>query len=42
MTKPLDKSLKRVSDIEEEFAFMKAHLNRVQGIPRKKLEVVLD
>jgi type III secretory pathway component EscV len=42
LTKTLDKFLKRVSDIEEEFTFMKADLNRVKDVLRKKLGVVLD
>jgi hypothetical protein len=37
LTKTLDKFLKRVSDIEEEFTFMKADLNRVKDVLRKKL-----
>jgi hypothetical protein len=41
LTKTLDKFLKRVSDIEE-FTFMKADLNRVKDVLRKKLGVVLD
>jgi hypothetical protein len=42
LTKTLDKFLKRVSDIEEEFTFMKADLNRVKAVLREKLGVVLD
>ena len=42
LTKTLDKFLKRVSDIEEEFIFMKADLNRVKAVLREKLGVVLD
>jgi hypothetical protein len=42
LTKTLDKFLKRVSDIEEEFTFMKADLNRGKGVLREKLGVVLD
>jgi len=42
LTKTLDKFLKRLSDIEEEFTFMKADLNRVKAILREKLGVVLD
>ena len=42
LTKTLDRFLKRVSDIEEEFTFMKADLNRVKDVLRKKLGVVLD
>ena len=42
LTKTLDRFLKRVSDIEEEFTFMKADLNRVKAILREKLGVVLD
>jgi hypothetical protein len=32
LTKTLDKFLKRLSDIEEEFIFMKADLNRVKAV----------
>src|SRR5260370_35448513 len=42
LTKTLDKFLKRVSDIEEEFTFMNADLNRVKAVLREKLGVVLD
>jgi len=42
LTKTLDKFLKRLSDIEEEFTFMKEDLNRVKAILREKLGVVLD
>ena len=42
LTKTLDKFLKRLSDIEEEFTFMKADLNRVKAVLREKLGVVLD
>jgi hypothetical protein len=42
LTKTLDRFLKRLSDIEEEFTFMKADLNRVKAILREKLGVVLD
>ena len=42
MTKTLDKFLKRLLDIEEEFTFMKADLNRVKAVLREKLGVVLD
>ena len=41
-TKTLDKFLKRLSDIEEEFTFMKADLNRVKAVLREKLGFVLD
>src|SRR6266704_5506917 len=39
LTKTLDKFLKRLSDIEEEFTFMKADLNRVKAVLREKLGV---
>jgi hypothetical protein len=42
LTKTLDKFLKRLSDIEEEFIFMKADLNRVKAVLREKLGVVVD
>ena len=38
----LDKFLKRLSDIEEEYTFMKADLNRVNAVLQEKLGVVLD
>jgi len=42
LTKTLDKFLKRLSDIEEEFTFMEADLNRGKAVLREKLGVVLD
>jgi hypothetical protein len=42
LTKTLDKFLKRLSDIEEEFTFMEADLNRVKAVLWEKLGVVLD
>jgi hypothetical protein len=42
LTKTLDKFLKHLSNIEEEFIFMKADLNRVKAVLREKLGVVLD
>jgi predicted Zn-dependent peptidase len=42
LTKTLDKFLKRLSDIEEEFTFMKEDLKRVKAVLREKLGVALD
>jgi hypothetical protein len=38
----LDKFLKRLTDIEEEFVFMKGDLKRVKAVLREKLGVSLD
>jgi hypothetical protein len=35
LTRTLDKFLKRLSDIEQEFTFMKADLNRVKAVLRE-------
>ena len=42
LTKTLDKFLKRLSDIEEEFIFMKEDIRRVKAVLREKLGVSLD
>ncbi len=42
LTKTLDTFLKRVTDIEEEFIFMKEDLKRVKAVLREKLGVSLD
>jgi hypothetical protein len=42
LTKTLDKFLKRLSDIEEEFTFMKEDIKRVKAVLREKLGVSLD
>ena len=42
LTKTLDKFLKRLTDIEEEFTFMKEDLKRVKAVLREKLGVTLD
>ncbi len=42
LTRTLDKFLKRLSDIEEEFTFMKEDLKRVKAVLREKLGVSLD
>jgi hypothetical protein len=42
LTKTLDKFLKRLSDMEEEFVFMKEDLKRVKAVLREKLGVSLD
>jgi predicted ribonuclease toxin of YeeF-YezG toxin-antitoxin module len=38
----LDKFLKRLADLEDEFELMKADLKRVKTILREKLGVALD
>ena len=42
LTKTLDRFLKRLTDIEEEFIFMKEDLKRVKAVIREKLGVSLD
>jgi DNA gyrase/topoisomerase IV subunit A len=42
LTTTLDKFLKRVTDIEDEFTFMKEDLKRVKAVLREKLGVTLD
>jgi len=42
LTKTIDKFLKRLTDIEEEFIFMKEDLKRVKAVLREKLGVTLD
>ncbi len=42
LTKTIDKFLKRLTDIEEEFTFMKEDLKRVKAVLREKLGVALD
>ena len=42
LTKTLDKFLKRLTDIEDEFTFMKEDLKRVKAVLREKLGVSLD
>jgi hypothetical protein len=42
LTKTLDKFLKRLTDFEEEFIFMKEDLKRVKAVIREKLGVSLD
>jgi hypothetical protein len=42
LLRTLNKFLKRMTDMEEEFEFMKADLSRVKAILREKLGVVLD
>ena len=42
LTKTIDKFLKRLTDIEEEFIFMKEDLKRVKAVLREKLGVSLD
>ena len=38
----LDKFLKRMTDMEEEFVFMKNDVNRIKAVLREKLGVALD
>jgi DNA anti-recombination protein RmuC len=42
LTKVIDKFLKRPTDIEQEFTFMKENLKRVKAVLREKLGVSLD
>ncbi len=42
LTNTLDKFLKRLADIEEEFKFLKEDLKRVKAVIREKLGVTLD
>jgi len=42
LTTTLDKFLKRVTDIDDEFTFMKEDLKRVKAVLREKLGVTLD
>jgi hypothetical protein len=42
LTTTLDEFLKRVTDVEEEFIFLKEDLRRVKAVIREKLGVSLD
>ena len=42
LTNTLDHFLKRLTDTEEEFVFMKHDVNRIKAVLREKLGVVLD
>ena len=42
LTKTLDKFLKRMTDMEDEFEFMKADINRMKTVIREKLGVSID
>ena len=42
LTNTLDRFLKRLTDTEEEFVFMKHDVNRIQAIRREKLGVTID
>lgn len=42
LTNTIDKLLKKTTDLEEEFVFMKNDLNRVKAVLREKLGVVLN
>jgi hypothetical protein len=42
LTTTLDKFLKRVTDVEDEFVFLKEDLRRVKAVIREKLGVSLD
>ncbi len=41
-TNTLDKFIKRLTDTEEEFVFMKHDVNRIKAVLREKLGVALD
>src|SRR5713226_1028558 len=42
LTNTLEKFLQRMTDMEEEFVFMKHDVNRIKAVLREKLGVVLD
>ena len=42
LTTTLDKFLKRITDFEEEFKFLKEDFKRVKAVIRDKLDVSLD
>ena len=42
LTTTLDKFLKRMTDMEEEFVFMKNDVNRIKAVLREKLGVSMD
>jgi hypothetical protein len=42
LTTTLDKFLKRMTDMEEEFTFMKNDVNRIKAVLREKLGVSID
>jgi hypothetical protein len=42
LTTTLDKILKRVTDVEQEFTFMKKDAIRIKAVLREKLGVSLD
>jgi predicted nucleic acid-binding Zn-ribbon protein len=42
LTNTLDRFLKRLTDTEEEFVFMKHDVNRIKAVLREKLGVALD
>jgi len=42
LTNTLDHFLKRLTDTEEEFVFMKHDVNSIKAVLREKLGVVLD
>ena len=42
LTNTLDHFLKRITDMEEEFTFMKHDVNRIKAVLREKLGVAID
>jgi cysteine sulfinate desulfinase/cysteine desulfurase-like protein len=42
LTTTLDRFLKRMTDVEEEFTFMKNDVNRIKAVLREKLGVSID
>jgi len=42
LTTTLEKFLQRMTDIEQEFTFMKHDVNRIKAVLREKLGVAID
>ena len=42
LTNMLEKFLQRMTDMEEEFVFMKHDVNRIKAVLREKLGVAID
>jgi len=42
LTNTLEKFLQRMTDMEEEFTFMKHDVNRIKAVLREKLGVTID
>ena len=42
LTTTLDRFLKRMNDVEEEFTFMKNDVNRIKAVLREKLGLTID